>query len=247
MKWNFHIGMSDFWNPWHGCHKISDGCLNCYVYRIDSKFGRNPSLVTKSKAFNAPLKRDKSGNFSMSGSVIYTCFSSDFFVEEADAWRPEAWKIMKIRDSQKFLFITKRIHRFMECIPEDWGDGYPNVSIGCTMESQKMADYRMPIFLEAPIVHKFVVCEPLLGPIDFHGALNSGRIEEVIVGGESGENARICEFDWVMQIREQCLESKTNFHFKQTGAKFKKDGRLYKIPRRLQSEQAAKSKTDLCF
>ena len=105
----------------------------------------------------------------------------------------------------------------------------------------------MPIFLETPIVHKFVVCEPLLGLIDFHGALNSGRIEEVIVGGESGENARICEFDWIMQIREQCLESKTNFHFKQTGAKLKKDGRLYKIPRRLQSEQAAKSKADLCF
>lgn len=239
--------MSDLWNPWHGCHKISAGCLNCYVYRIDAHIGKNPAIVTKSKSFNAPLKRDRRGNFRMSSGEIYTCFSSDFLVEEADPWRADAWRIMKMRDTQNFIFITKRIHRLRECLPSDWGGGYPNVCIGCTMENQQMADYRLPIFLSLPIAQRFIVCEPLLSDIDFRGRLNPQAIGEVVVGGESGPNARPCDFDWVKSIRRQCLESKVNFHFKQTGANFKKDGRTYKIPRHIQAAQARKSDMDLRF
>lgn len=239
--------MSDLWNPWHGCHKISAGCLNCYVYRIDSRIGRDPSTVVKTKSFNAPLRRNKSGDFCMSSGKIYTCFSSDFLIEEADQWRADAWRIMRERSSQNFIFITKRIHRLKDCLPDDWGCGYPNVSIACTMENQEMADFRMPIFLEAPIRHKFIVCEPLLSHIDFRGKLNNSAIEEIIAGGESGPDARICDFDWIKSIRLQCLESKVNFHFKQTGANFKKDGRIYKIPRNIQAKQARKSAMDLYF
>ena len=239
--------MSDLWNPWHGCHKISAGCLNCYVYRIDAQVGRNPAIVAKSKSFNAPLKRDRRGNFRMSSGEIYTCFSSDFFVEEADQWRGEAWRIIKTRDTQNFIFITKRIHRFLDCIPDDWGEGYPNVSIGCTMENQQMADYRLPIFLSLPIASRFIVCEPLLSDIDFRGRLDPSLLGEVVAGGESGPDARICDFDWISSIRRQCLESKVNFHFKQTGANFKKGERLYKIPRPIQAKQAQKSGMDLRF
>src|SRR5699024_11865191 len=74
-----------------------------------------------------------------------------FFLEEADEWRPECWRMIRERSDLRFAIITKRIHRFMECIPDDWGEGYPNVSVYCTVENQQMADYRLPIYLELPI------------------------------------------------------------------------------------------------
>ena len=73
----------------------------------------------------------------------------------------------------------------------------------------------------------------------------SSAIEMVTVGGESGDNARICNYDWVLDIREQCLQKGVPFYFKQTGAHFQKDGRLYTIPRKLQHSQAQKAGIDL--
>ena len=113
------------WNPWHGCHKLSAGCVNCYVYRIDRLSGRDSSVVTKTAEFSKPIARDRAGNYKIpSGQTVYTCFSSDFFVEEADAWRTDAWRMIKERDDLDFFIVTKRIDRFYDCIPDDWGDGY---------------------------------------------------------------------------------------------------------------------------
>ncbi len=110
------------WSPWHGCKKCSPGCLNCYVYYLDSKRGKDASIVTKSITnFNLPLKKSRNGEYKIpSGSEVATCFTSDFFLPEADPWRDDAWKIMKIRSDVTFLICTKRIERFDECIPSDW-------------------------------------------------------------------------------------------------------------------------------
>lgn len=69
----------------------------------------------------------------------------------------------------------------MEVLPPDWGDGYENVAVGCTVEDQRMADYRLPFLLEAPLRHKLIVCAPLLGPIDLAPYLRPG-IEMVSAG-----------------------------------------------------------------
>ena len=68
------------------------------------------------------------------------------FCEEADEWRPEAWKMIRERDDLHFVIITKRIHRFQVGLPKDWEEGYDNVTICCTCENQNMADYRLPFF-----------------------------------------------------------------------------------------------------
>ena len=90
-----------------------------------------------------------------------------------------------------FMFITKRIDRLQQCLPPDWGDGYDNVTICCTMENQDRVDYRLPIYKESPIKHKIIICEPLLSQIDFRGELE-GWVEQVVAGGESGKEARVC-------------------------------------------------------
>lgn len=171
------------WNLWHGCHKISPGCKNCYVYRFDAAFNRDASSVSKTADFDLPLRRKRNGEYKLpAGETIYTCFTSDFFLKEADEWRIEAWNMIQSRTDLQFYIITKRIDRFQVNLPQDWGDGYENVTICSTCETQEMADYRLPILLDLPIKHKAIICEPLLERIDLSNWL-APSIESVIVGG----------------------------------------------------------------
>ncbi len=240
------------WNPWHGCTKISPGCANCYVYRSDPKYDRDPSRIGKNACFTLPVDRNRNGAYKLQpdGDYVYTCFTSDFFHPAADEWRKEAWGFMKLRQDLKFFFITKRIDRFYVSLPEDWGDGYENVCICCTCENQEMADYRLPIYAAAPIRHKIIISEPLLGPIDLRKYLairekgGVPMIRELVCGGESGAAARVCDYDWILSLRRQCQEYSVPFRFKQTGAYFRKDGRIYRIPRKLQHSQARKAGID---
>jgi protein gp37 len=232
------------WNPWHGCHKLSAGCKNCYVYRIDSSFDKDASIVVRTADFNLPLKRTRKGDYKLpANEFVYTCFSSDFFLEDADEWRIEVWQMIRLRSDLHFYIITKRIDRFSINLPQDWGEGYYNVTICSTCETQDRADYRLPILLNLPVKHKSIICEPLLERIDISRWLSSS-IEEVIVGGESGNDARICNYEWVLDISQQCREKKVPFHFKQTGARFFKEGRLYNIKRKDQYSQATKAGID---
>lgn len=236
--------MSVMWNLWHGCRKISEGCRNCYVYRQDANWQKNSSQVTKTAQFNLPVRRDRRGRFKIpSGTTVYTCMTSDFFVAEADVWRAEAWQMMRLRHDLRFIIITKRIDRAAVCLPDDWGEGYENVYICSTCENQERADYRLPILLSIPAKHKSIICEPLLEPIDLTAYLGS-EIESVYVGGESGSDARVCDFEWVCSLRRQCDAAGVGFHFHQTGARLLKDGKLYRIRREHQHSQARKADLD---
>lgn len=178
------------------------------------------------------------------GSDVFCCGTSDFFLDEADPWRAEAWEIIRARPDLRFLIITKRIDRFNVALPEAYPKGYEHVRFGNTCENQDRANARMPTFLALPIPYKIVICEPLLGPLDLSGFLGSG-VQQVVVGGESGEGARECRYDWVLSIRNQCKNAGVAFHFKQTGAIFIKDGRTFHIPRSEQMRQARKADIDL--
>ena len=81
------------WNPWHGCRKYSEGCQNCYVYRIDSAHGKDASQIFLNREFDLPMRRGRKGYLLAPGTKVYTCFSSDFFLEEADGWRPRVCAI----------------------------------------------------------------------------------------------------------------------------------------------------------
>lgn len=234
------------WNPWHGCRKVSPGCRNCYVYRRDAEFGKDSSIVTKTSTFDLPLKRDRRKAYKLQpeDGPVYTCMTSDFFIREADEWRPEIWKMIRAREDLHFVIITKRIERLMECIPPDWGRGYENVTVCCTCENQEMADRRLPVFLEMPVRHKETIHEPMLGEIHIEKYLASDQIEHVTCGGESGDGARLLDYSWVLSVREQCIAAGVSFYFKQTGAVFRKDGKTYRIARKNQLSQARKAGID---
>ena len=215
------------WEPWTGCYKISDGCTYCYFYGPYSKrCGQN--VVQKTDEFNKPLAKTARGVFKIqSGKIVATCFGSDFFIAEADEWRTEAWAMIRQRADLEFLILTKRIDRFLISLPSDWGNGYDNVNIGCTVENQSLADYRLPLFLSYPIKRRFVACAPILGAIDLSPYL--GGVEHVSVGGETGREARECNYDWVLDIREQCVKAGVTFWFKNTGSFFRREGVVQKV------------------
>lgn len=232
------------WNPWHGCHKISEGCRHCYVYREDAAFGTaTPSNEVRCTAsFSLPLKRDRRGNLKYPpGTMFSLCFTSDLLLEEADQWRNDIWEIIRERSDCRFFFFTKRILRLTECLPDDWGEGYENVAIGCTVENQSRADERMPVFLSLPIRHRLVIVAPMLSKVDLRPYLNADIIEEVSAGGESGKYARTLDFDWVIDLRSQCVKANVPFCFHQTGSYLLKNGRTYRIPRAYQHVQARKA------
>ncbi|MBO5155541.1 MAG: DUF5131 family protein [Prevotella sp.] len=240
--WEIYAG----WNPWHGCTKISSGCKYCYVYRQDKMYGSevSSSECRKTGNFNLPIKRRRDKSWKIeSGKVVFTCFTSDFLLSDADGWRGECWQMMRVRSDLWFYFFTKRIDRFMKCVPDDWGDGYDNVLVGCTVENQQMADYRLPIFRSLPIKHKSIIVSPLIGPVDLTDYLDE-TIEEVCVGGESGFDARPCDYSWILDIRRQCIAADVPFRFHQTGARLIKDGKMYSVPRRFQLSQAHKANID---
>ena len=234
------------WNPWHGCIKKSEGCLNCYVYRIDEQHGRDASCIFRTRDFDLPVRRRRDGGYVIPpGTTVYTCFSSDFLLAQADEWRGEAWSMMAQRPDLHFFFITKRVERLAECLPPDWGDrGYSNVTLCCTVENQRRAEERLPVYLEAPLAHRHIICEPLLEQVDIKEYLGPW-VQGVTVGGESGPNARVCDYRWVLSLREQCRERGVPFRFRQTGARFIKDGRCYRIPRSQQHVQAKRAGIDL--
>ena len=83
------------WNPWHGCTKISPGCRYCYVYRQDEMYGaaEASSVCRKTGNFDLPVKRKRDGSYKIPpGRIVFTCFTSDFLLKDADEWRGECWK-----------------------------------------------------------------------------------------------------------------------------------------------------------
>ncbi|HEY9550974.1 MAG TPA: DUF5131 family protein [Prevotella sp.] len=233
------------WNLVHGCHRKSEGCLHCYVFARDEEHGIDTNLIRKTASFRLPLKRNRQGQWKiLAGSMVMTCFSSDFFIEEMDEWRNEAWEMMRTRNDLRFYMVTKRPERIVPCLPAYWEELKSRIYICCTMENQRRADERLPVFRTAPLVHREIIVEPMLEPVNFKGCLEG--IDRITVGGESGHHARACHYEWILHVRRQCKEAGIGFHFMQTGGNFYKDGKQYKINHRLQILQAAKANIDLC-
>ena len=172
------------------------------------------------------------------------CMTSDFFLPEADEWRSEAWAMMRERQDLSFVIETKREHRFFKALPDDWEDGYENVTILCSVENQRRADDRIPAFLKLPVRHKGILCEPLLEKLVLDAYLKTGEIAQVLCGGEEGADARVCDFAWVLELMNQCVRCGVTFRFLRTGTFFRKGNRTYRITEEEQEEQARRAGVD---
>jgi len=221
------------WNPWHGCRKYSEGCANCYMFVLDKahKVPGQSTEIFRTKNFSKPMERDRKGYFKVPpGYWVRVNMTSDTFLEEADPWREEMWRIIRYRSDVKFYILTKRAVRMADHLPADWGEGYENVQLNVTCENQRAFDERWPILRDIPARHKGMNLSPLIGPIDIEPALASGQIEHVDLGGEAYGGLRPCRYEWVKQVSDACARHRVNFAFDSTGEVFIKDGRSYRIP-----------------
>jgi len=224
------------WNPVTGCTKISAGCAHCYAERMAKRLaGRagypkeNPFEVTLHiDKLDEPLKWKKPKR-------IFVCSMSDLFHEKVPFWFiDEVFATILEAQHHTFLVLTKRPERMREYFAKFRKEylPIPNVWLGTSVEDQRAAEKRIPDLLATPAEVRFLSCEPLLGPVyldEIPGVLLSvsknndsyqvgtGKIDWVIVGGESGPKARPMDPDWVRGIRDQCLAGNIPFFFKQWG------------------------------
>lgn len=188
------------------------------MFREKARYGGDPNTVVRSKTkFNEPL------NWA-APRMVFTCSWSDWFIAEADEWRDEAWGIIKRTPHLTYQILTKRPERIADHLPQDWGDGYPNVWLGVSVENQEQAYQRIPYLLGIPARVRFLSCEPLLGLVNLGNYLDETNfgvktfqsgIHWVIVGGESGPGFRTMDLDWARFLRDQCVIAKVPFFFKQ--------------------------------
>lgn len=213
------IGWTDAtWNPWYGCKKVSPGCKYCYMFRDRERYNQDPTSVAKSKSkFQEPLNWKEPKR-------VFTCSWSDFFIEDADNWRKDAWEIIKLTPHLTYQILTKRPDRIIKCLPDDWGAGYENVWLGVSGESERYTFERLYSLLDVPAKIKFLSAEPLLEGVasqrNRHLLLKD--IDWVIVGGESGFDTgkyryREMMYEWALQITQFCVEASIPVFVKQLG------------------------------
>jgi protein gp37 len=199
--------------------------------------------IVRTKMFGKPLEMTRKGYYKIpSGYTLRVNMTSDTFLEEADGWRTEMWQIIRCRPDVIFYILTKRVPRIMECLPEDWGEGYENVDLNMTCETQRAFDERWPIFRDIPAKHKGINLAPMLTEMDITPALSSGQIENVNLGGEGFGFHRPCHYNWIKRVSDDCALHHVNFTVNAIGSVFVKDGKTYHIDSQLeQARQAYRS------
>lgn len=204
------------WNPWRGCTKVSPGCDNCYMFTAQERYGRNPAEVVRcgKSIWQAPARWNREAENAGKPAKVFTCSWSDWFHEDADRWRPAAWDIVRETPWLQYQILTKRPHLIADRLPPDWGDGYPNVWLGVSIESNVQRS-RAETLRKVPAAVRFISYEPALGPLD---KCDLTGLHWVIYGGESGPGYRPEDKQWARDMRDRCRELGIAFFHKQSAA-----------------------------
>lgn len=222
------------WNPGVGCRKVSAGCANCYMFRDMRRYGRDGRVIhrTSEATFRAPIARRRDGSWAWPAGIdIFTASWSDWWLPEWDAWRPDAWNIIRARLDARFLLLTKRPEDITrERLPPDWP--LPNVLLGVSIEDAAHL-WRARALREVKerwgAAGLFVSAEPLLSSLA--GDLRAlWHYDWIIAGGESGPKGRPSHPDWFRELRQHAAEAEIPFHFKQWGRYAPAEQRLLKDP-----------------
>jgi protein gp37 len=212
------------WNPWMGCHKVSQGCKHCYAetlvvnrMRLGAVWGAHGNRRRTGKGiWNRPPMWDRDAAMAREVRRVFCASLADVFEDEEgpNEWRPDVWAMIRSTPNLDYQLLTKRPENIERMLPDDWGDGYENVWLGTSIEDNRVAE-RSPILAAVPAVVHFISYEPAIGPMD---EVPIDGIEWVIAGGESGPGYRPMDLDWVRDCRSRCESSGTAFFFKQSAA-----------------------------
>jgi protein gp37 len=198
-----------------------------------TRYGKDFAWCTRAKGFAKPLVWERqlvAGTYTGAhhgGTLLcFTCSWSDFFLPGADAWRPDAWQIIRETPHITYQILSKRPERLVACLPDDWGCGYPNVWLGVSVENARWLG-RLTLLDAVPAVVHFASFEPLLGAVgDLAPYLP--LLQWAIIGGESGPKRRPMALAWMTQVADQCQAAGIPTWVKQDSAL--RDGQQGRIP-----------------
>ncbi|MGH7804776.1 MAG: DUF5131 family protein [Candidatus Binatia bacterium] len=222
------------WNPVRGCTKVSPGCKHCYAETFAERFRGVPGHPFE-QGFDLRLVPEKLGEPLRwrTPKRIFVNSMSDLFHEEVPAeFIGAVGGVMRDAAWHTFQTLTKRHERLRELLSGElaWLGRLTNAWWGVSVEDRTHGLPRISALRATPASVRFLSIEPLLEDI---GSLDLSGIHWVIVGGESGRGARPMDPAWVRSIRDQCLEQRVPFFFKQWGGVRKKsagrvlDGRTW--------------------
>lgn len=217
------------WNPITGCTKISDGCAHCYAATLTRRLVamHNPRYIN---GFNVTVHEDliELPKKWKSPRKIFVNSMSDIFHENvSDDIILKIFETMNACPQHIFQVLTKRPER-LEAL-NDKIKWTPNIWMGVTIESNKYL-FRADLLRQCDAKLRFISAEPLIGEIN---DINLDNIDWLIVGGESGSQARPMDISWVRFLRDKAKKEKVAFFFKQWGGTVKKrtgrvlDGRTH--------------------
>lgn len=231
------------WNPWTGCRKVSAACKNCLMFLTQrsryENFGHqaihDPSNIRRCKTtWRKPYKLQKQAEAIGRNLSCFVCGYSDFFIEEADNWREDAWRVIRETPSVVYQIQTKRTHRIAACLPPDWGDGYPNVWLGASVEMKKYF-FRLDNLRAIPCKLRYAdnlgMLEDLMPELEHQ----LDGIGWCIAGGETGcgvVDPRPWDPQWARNVRDVCATKNIPFWMGHVAGRARKlsyllDGREY--------------------
>lgn len=196
------------WNPVKGCTKCSEGCENCYAENLLNKRKKSDKNLSFDVFQN---KKQLNKEFEKGEEFIFVCSQSDLFHEEV--WQQFLDKIFERiskEEEKKFAILTKRSLGMREYLEEVSERGikidYDKIIFGVSVENNKNK-YRIQDLIECKhIKNRFVSIEPILEEISIKEYLESGKINWVTVGEETGENKRESKREWIEKIIDECKE-----------------------------------------
>lgn len=218
-------------NWWMGCNKVSAGCANCYAEtltknRMGIRVWGPPATTARQavKSIDGNIRKWEreavEGAVSVQGAgkplLVFTGSLMDWAENhpQLDALRVRMWDAIRKSPHLHFQMLTKRPERIRQLLPADWGNGYPNVWLGTSIEDMRVAE-RADHLRDIPAVVKFISYEPALGPLD---GINLRGIDWVIIGGESGPGYRPMDIAWPRAMEKKCASEGVAFFFKQSAA-----------------------------
>ena len=216
-------------NPWIGCQKVSPGCKHCYAENDwDHRFHRvqwglhGERDRTSAGYWRQPLhwnaRAERFERQHGHHQRVFCASSADVFDNKVpQQWRHDLWDLIRATPRLDWMLLTKRPQNIRKMLPRDWGDGWPQVWLGTTCESQQYYDQRFPILQRIPAVIHFISYEPALGPLRLGNA--KPKPDWVICGGESGRNPRWMNPEWAHDLRDDCAKYGIAFFMKQMTAK----------------------------
>jgi protein gp37 len=219
IEWCHHT-----FNPWWGCAQVSPLCDHCYAMMLDARWfkrahwgPRAPRRYFTNGYWTEPLKWDRGAGCAGERRRVFCASMADVFDNRADpAVRDRLWALVRRTRNLDWLLLTKRIGNARKMLPDDWGDGYPNVWLIVSVD-QAALEREVPTLLAIPAVVHGVSIEPQLMPVRL------GRfaplLQWVINGGESGAGARRFQLEWARSLIAECRAAATPIFVQRLGSK----------------------------